>query len=65
MQNAYTGYSGPTEWDYLISNRAGMGQDIGAMGQLGALRSGQDQARLTADQQMHQYSSVVNQIRKT
>ena len=34
--------------------RAGMGQDIGALGQLGAIRQGQEQARLTADQQMHQ-----------
>ena len=34
--------------------RAGMGQDIGAMGQLGAIRQGQDQARLTADQQAAQ-----------
>jgi hypothetical protein len=34
--------------------RAGMGQDIGALGQMGAIRQGQEQARLTADQQMHQ-----------
>ena len=31
-----------------------MGQDIGAMGQLGAMNQGLAQARLTADQQMHQ-----------
>jgi len=53
MQQAYTGLAGQ---QMGLSNfqRAGMGQDIGAMGQLGALRSGQEQARLTADQQMHQ-----------
>jgi len=34
--------------------RAGMGADIGALGQLGALRQGQHQARLTADQQAAQ-----------
>jgi len=53
MQGAYTGLAGQ---QMGLSNfqRAGMGQDIGAMGQLGALRSGQEQARLTADQQLHQ-----------
>ena len=30
--------------------RTGMGQDIGAYGQLGALRQGQEQANLTANQ---------------
>ena len=34
--------------------RAGMGADIGAYGQLGALQQGQQQALLTADQQMKQ-----------
>jgi len=34
--------------------RAGMGQDIGALGQMGAMRQGQEQARLTADQQAAQ-----------
>ena len=34
--------------------RAGMGADVGAMGQLGSLRQGQTQAELTADQQMKQ-----------
>ena len=34
--------------------RAGMGADIGAYGQLGSLRQGQQQALLTADQQMKQ-----------
>ena len=53
MQNAYTGLAGQ---QMGLSNfqRAGMGQDIGALGQLGAIRQGQEQARLTADQQMHQ-----------
>jgi len=50
MQGAYTGLAGQ---QMGLSNfqRAGMGQDIGAMGQLGAMRQGQQQARLTADQQ--------------
>jgi len=34
--------------------RTGMGQDIGALGQLGALRQGQTQAELTANQQAAQ-----------
>ena len=34
--------------------RAGLGGDVGALGQLGALRQGQSQALLTADQQMKQ-----------
>ena len=53
MQGAYTGLAGQ---QMGLSNfqRAGMGQDIGALGQMGAMRAGQDQARLTADQQMHQ-----------
>jgi len=34
--------------------RAGMGADIGALGQLGSLRQGQEQARLTAQQQAAQ-----------
>ena len=34
--------------------RAGMGADIGALGQMGSLRQGQAQALLTADQQMKQ-----------
>ena len=34
--------------------RAGLGADVGALGQLGSLRQGQAQARLTADQQAHQ-----------
>ena len=34
--------------------RAGLGSDVGALGQLGSLRQGQQQARLTADQQAAQ-----------
>jgi hypothetical protein len=34
--------------------RAGMGADIGALGQMGSLRQGQEQAMRTADQQMKQ-----------
>ena len=34
--------------------RAGMGADVAALGQLGSLRQGQEQARLTADQQAAQ-----------
>jgi len=34
--------------------RAGVGADVGALGQLGSLRQGQEQARLTADQQAAQ-----------
>jgi hypothetical protein len=32
--------------------RAGLGQDVGALGQMGSLRQAQEQAQLTADQQM-------------
>jgi hypothetical protein len=34
--------------------RGGIGADVGALGQLGSLRQGQEQARLTAQQQAHQ-----------
>ena len=53
MQQAYTGLAGQ---QMGLSNfqRAGMGQDIGALGQMGAMRQGLDQARLTADQQAAQ-----------
>ena len=53
MQGAYTGLAGQ---QMGLSNfqRAGLGQDIGALGQLGAMNQGLAQARLTADQQMHQ-----------
>jgi len=49
-------YSGLAQGQYGLSNfeRAGLGQDIGALGQLGAINQAQEQARLTADQQMHQ-----------
>ena len=53
MQQAYTGLAGQ---QYGLSNfqRAGMGQDIGALGQMGAIRQANLQSKLTADQQMHQ-----------
>ena len=38
--------------------RQGMGQDISALGSLGALRQGQDQTRLTATQQAEQASAL-------
>ena len=49
-------YSGLAQGQYGLSNfqRAGMGQDIGALGQLGSISQAQKQAELTADQQMHQ-----------
>jgi len=49
-------YSGLAQGQYGLSNfqRAGMGQDIGALGQLGSINQAREQARLTADQQMHQ-----------
>jgi len=53
MQQAYAGL-GAQQMGLSNFQRAGMGQDIGALGQLGAMRQGADQARLTADQQMHQ-----------
>ena len=37
--------------------RAGLGGDIGAYGQLGSMRQGQEQARLSAEQQMQQTSA--------
>jgi len=53
MQGAYTGLAGQ---QMGLSNfqRAGMGQDIGALGQMGAIRQGNLQAQLTAEQQRHQ-----------
>ena len=33
--------------------RAGLGQDVGALGQMGSLRQGLTQAQLAANQQMH------------
>ena len=53
MQGAYQGLAGQ-QMGLSQFQRAGMGQDIGALGQMGAIRQGLDQARLTADQQMHQ-----------
>ena len=53
MQGAYQGLAGQ-QMGLSQCQRAGMGQDIGAVGQMGAIRQGLDQARLTADQQMHQ-----------
>ena len=49
-------YSGLGQQQYGLSNfeRAGMGQDIGALGQLGAIRQGQAQAELNAAQQAAQ-----------
>jgi len=49
-------YSGLAQGQYGLSNfqRAGMGQDIGALGQLGSINQAQAQAKLSADQQMHQ-----------
>ena len=53
MQGAYTGLAGQ---QMGLSNfqRAGMGQDIGALGQMGAMNQANLQARLTADQQAAQ-----------
>ena len=55
-QQAFQNQGALAAQQYGLSNfqRAGMGQDIGALGQMGAIRQGQEQARLTADQQMHQ-----------
>ena len=55
-QQAFQNQGALAAQQYGLSNfqRAGMGQDIGAMGQLGAMNQGLAQARLTADQQMHQ-----------
>ena len=49
-------YSGLGQQQMGLSNfqRSGMGQDIGALGQLGAMNQAQKQAELTAQQQMHQ-----------
>ena len=53
IANMYSGLAGQ---QYGLSNfqRAGMGQDIGALGQLGAIRQGQAQAELNAAQQAAQ-----------
>jgi hypothetical protein len=53
IANMYTGLGGQ---QMGLSNfqRAGMGQDIGALGQMGAMRQGQEQAVLNAQQQAAQ-----------
>ena len=53
MQGAYPGLAGQQRG---LSNfeRAGMGQDIGALGQMGSMRQGQAQAVLNAQQQAAQ-----------
>ena len=55
-QQAFQNQGALAGQQFGLSNfqRAGMGQDIGALGQLGAMNQGLAQARLTADQQMHQ-----------
>jgi len=50
MANMYTGL-GTQQMGLSNFQRAGMGQDIGAMGQLGAMQQGQQQAILNAQQQ--------------
>jgi len=53
MANAYTGL-GAQQMGLSNFERAGMGQDIGALGQLGSISQAQKQAELSANQQMHQ-----------
>ena len=53
MANMYAGL-GSQQMGLSNFQRAGLGQDIGALGQLGAINQAQRQAELTADQQMHQ-----------
>ena len=53
MQQAYTGL-GQQQMGLSQFQRAGMGQDIGALGQMGAMNQANLQARLTADQQAAQ-----------
>jgi len=50
MANAYTGL-GTQQMGLSNFERAGMGQDIAAMGQMGAMQQGQQQAILNAQQQ--------------
>mgnify|MGYP003111871127 CR=1 FL=1 len=56
QSNLANAYGQQAQNMYGLSNfeRTGMGQDISALGSLGALRQGQEQARLTADQQAAQ-----------
>ena len=53
QSNLANAYGQQAQNMYGLSNfeRTGMGQDISALGSLGALRQGQEQAMLTADQQ--------------
>ena len=53
IANMYSGLAGQ---QYGLSNfqRAGLGQDIGALGQMGAMQQGQAQAQLNAQQQAAQ-----------
>ena len=53
MQGAYTGLA-CQQMGLSNFQRAGMGQDIGALGQMGAINQANLQARLTAEQQKHQ-----------
>ena len=53
MQQAYTGL-GAQQMGLSNFQRAGMGQDIGALGQMGSMRQGQQQAQLNAAQQAAQ-----------
>ena len=48
------GQLGANQFGLSNFQRAGMGADVGALGQLGSLRQGITQAGLTADQQAHQ-----------
>ena len=56
QSNLANAYGQQAQNMYGLSNfqRQGMGQDVSALGSLGALRQGQEQARLTADQQAAQ-----------
>jgi len=53
MQAAYTGL-GQQQMGLSNFQRAGMGQDIGAIGQMGAMKQAQTQANLAANQQAAQ-----------
>jgi hypothetical protein len=48
------GLMGQQQMNLSNFQRQGLGADVGALGQLGSLRQGQEQARLTADQQAAQ-----------
>jgi|TARA_R110000824_G_scaffold139_6_gene513 hypothetical protein len=53
LSNAYGNQAG-AQMGLGNYQRAGMGQDISALGSMGAMRQGLSQAQLGADQQMHQ-----------